>query len=93
MTTHRIENLSRRSVMAAAGVAIAAPWIGGARAQAAKLQVATTFTIIQDIAQNVAGDLANVVSITRPGAEIHDYQPTLRTSSGRNRRNWCCGTG
>ena len=36
----------------------------------------TTFTIIQDIAQNVAGDKAIVESITKPGAEIHDYQPT-----------------
>jgi manganese/iron transport system substrate-binding protein len=39
-------------------------------------KVVTTFTVIQDIAQNVAGDKANVVSITKPGAEIHDYQPT-----------------
>ncbi|SUC26687.1 Uncharacterized periplasmic iron-binding protein HI_0362 precursor [Providencia rustigianii] len=36
----------------------------------------TTFTIIQDIAQNVAGDAAIVESITKPGAEIHGYQPT-----------------
>ncbi len=36
----------------------------------------TTFTVIQDIAQNVAGDKAVVESITKPGAEIHDYQPT-----------------
>ena len=36
----------------------------------------TTFTVIQDMAQNVAGDRAIVDSITRPGAEIHDYQPT-----------------
>ncbi|MCE0495009.1 metal ABC transporter substrate-binding protein [Vibrio sp. DNF-1] len=42
----------------------------------ARLKVATTFTIIQDIAQNVAGDAADVVSITKPGAEIHNYQPT-----------------
>ncbi len=42
----------------------------------AKLKVVTTFTIIQDMAQNVAGDSADVVSITKPGAEIHDYQPT-----------------
>ncbi len=39
-------------------------------------KVITTFTIIQDIAQNVAGDAAIVESITKPGAEIHDYQPT-----------------
>jgi manganese/iron transport system substrate-binding protein len=39
-------------------------------------RVVTTFTIIQDIAQNVAGTSAIVESITRPGAEIHGYQPT-----------------
>lgn len=39
-------------------------------------RVVTTFTIIQDIAQNVAGTTAVVKSITKPGAEIHDYQPT-----------------
>jgi manganese/iron transport system substrate-binding protein len=41
-------------------------------------RVVTTFTVIQDIAQNVAGDAAIVESITKPGAEIHDYQPTPR---------------
>jgi len=40
------------------------------------LRVVTTFTVLQDIAQNVAGDKAIVESITKPGAEIHDYQPT-----------------
>ena len=38
----------------------------------------TTFTVIADMAQNVAGDAATVESITRPGAEIHGYQPTPR---------------
>lgn len=41
-----------------------------------KLKVATTFTVIADMAQNVAGDAADVVSITKPGADIHEYQPT-----------------
>ena len=41
-------------------------------------RVVTTFTVIQDIAQNVAGSAAVVESITKPGAEIHDYQPTPR---------------
>ncbi|SUT97923.1 MULTISPECIES: metal ABC transporter substrate-binding protein [Actinobacillus] len=45
-------------------------------AMAAPFKVVTTFTVIQDIAQNVAGDKAIVESITKPGAEIHDYQPT-----------------
>ncbi|WP_371932736.1 metal ABC transporter substrate-binding protein [Roseibium sp. MMSF_3544] len=41
-----------------------------------KMKVVTTFTVIADIAKNVAGDTAEVVSITKPGAEIHGYQPT-----------------
>ena len=41
-----------------------------------RLKAVTTFTIIADMAQNVAGDAADVVSITKPGAEIHNYQPT-----------------
>lgn len=45
-------------------------------AMATPFKVVTTFTVIQDIAQNVAGDKAVVESITKPGAEIHDYQPT-----------------
>ncbi|MBS6050794.1 metal ABC transporter substrate-binding protein [Haemophilus haemolyticus] len=42
----------------------------------AKFKVVTTFTVIQDIAQNVAGNAAIVESITKPGAEIHEYEPT-----------------
>lgn len=47
-----------------------------AAAQAEKLKVVTTFTVIADIARNVAGEAADVESITRPGAEIHEYRPT-----------------
>jgi manganese/iron transport system substrate-binding protein len=41
-----------------------------------RMKVVTTFTVLADIAQNVAGDAAEVVSITKPGAEIHGYEPT-----------------
>ena len=41
-----------------------------------KKKVLTTFTVIADIAQNVAGDKLTVESITRIGAEIHGYEPT-----------------
>ena len=41
-----------------------------------KKTVLTTFTVLADIAQNVAGDKLNVESITRIGAEIHGYEPT-----------------
>ncbi|MEJ5086904.1 metal ABC transporter substrate-binding protein [Brucella pseudogrignonensis] len=43
---------------------------------AEKFKAVTTFTVIADIARNVAGDAATVESITKPGAEIHEYQPT-----------------
>jgi manganese/iron transport system substrate-binding protein len=57
--------------------AVFAPSEGHAQAKAGKpFRVVTTFTVIQDIAQNVAGTSAIVESITKPGAEIHDYQPT-----------------
>ncbi|MBN3884031.1 MAG: metal ABC transporter substrate-binding protein [Nostoc sp.] len=41
-----------------------------------KKVVLTTFTVIADMAQNVAGDKAIVESLTKPGAEIHGYEPT-----------------
>ena len=68
--------LIRRAMAAGLALAVvAAPT--AAPAQARKpLRVVTTFTVIKDIAQNVAGSAAVVESITRPGAEIHDYQPT-----------------
>ena len=43
---------------------------------AAEIKVATTFTVIADMASRVAGEHAEIVSITKPGAEIHGYQPT-----------------
>ena len=41
-----------------------------------KMKVVTTFTVLADMASHVAGDVAEVVSITKPGAEIHGYEPT-----------------
>src|SRR5690606_34869692 len=40
--------------------------------------VLTTFTVLADIAENVAGDHLVVESITKVGAEIHGYEPTPR---------------
>jgi len=34
-----------------------------------KFKAVTTFTVIADMARNVAGDVAEVESITKPGAE------------------------
>lgn len=69
--------VSRRLLLAMAGAGLGGQAMAqGGRAPGWKPKVATTFTIIQDIAANVAGEAATVESITRPGAEIHDYQPT-----------------
>jgi len=50
--------------------------LGNAAQAAEPFKVVTTFTVIADMARNVAGDAARVESITKPGAEIHNYQPT-----------------
>jgi manganese/iron transport system substrate-binding protein len=64
----------RRLILAVGFIAATAP----AYAQNDRFKVVTTFTVIADMARNVAGDAAVVESITRPGAEIHEYQPTPR---------------
>ncbi|UWQ24215.1 metal ABC transporter substrate-binding protein [Leisingera aquaemixtae] len=61
---------------------VSAAAIAAAAASAAmaedKMKVVTTFTVLADMAANVAGDAAEVVSVTKPGAEIHGYEPTPR---------------
>lgn len=62
-------------LLAAAGmVLLAGP--AAAQAPARPKRILTTFTVLQDMAQNVAGDRAVVESLTKPGAEIHEYDPT-----------------
>lgn len=48
----------------------------GAAAGGAKPTVLTTFTVLADMAREVAGDHLTVESITKVGAEIHGYEPT-----------------
>ena len=45
-------------------------------AETDKFKVITTFTVIADIARNIGGDAAIVESVTKPDAEIHNYQVT-----------------
>ena len=71
MSLNQMKNRARGALL---GIALAAAC--GVSFAKEPFKVITTFTIIQDIAQNVAGDAAVVESITKPGAEIHDYQPT-----------------
>ena len=81
---------SRRTLLGALSLALASMATAGlmlgsqpahaadAASSAPKFKVVTTFTIIADMARNVAGDAADVQSITKPSAEIHNYQPTPR---------------
>ena len=62
--------MPRFALTLACALALAGP------AAAQKLQVVTTFTIIADMAQNVAGDAADVASLIPAGAEVHNFQPT-----------------
>lgn len=60
----------------AAIVGLAMAVLSGGATASETFKAVTTFTVIADMAQNVAGDAAIVESITKPGAEIHNYQPT-----------------
>jgi len=68
-------SIERRRLLAATVAALMLLPAYPALAQA-RFKAVTTFTVIADMARNVAGDAADVESITRPGAEIHNYQPT-----------------
>jgi manganese/iron transport system substrate-binding protein len=70
--------ISRRRALALGGGALTAAILPGCEPAGGddRFRVVTTFTVIADMARNVAGEAAVVDSITRPGAEIHNYQPT-----------------
>ncbi|MGH2342195.1 metal ABC transporter substrate-binding protein [Segnochrobactraceae bacterium EtOH-i3] len=68
---------SRRTVLAGlAGLALVSGFPALPARAEGKLKAVTTFTIIADMARNVGGDRVEVQAIIRPGAEIHNYQPT-----------------
>lgn len=66
-------NWIRLRTLLAALLVILLPQLAAAEG---KFKVVTTFTVLADMARQVAGDAAEVESITKPGAEIHNYQPT-----------------
>ncbi|GEM32865.1 metal ABC transporter substrate-binding protein [Nocardia neocaledoniensis NBRC 108232] len=58
-------------------LAVALTACGGVAAEDdGKKVVLTTFTVLADMARNVAGEHLRVESITKAGAEIHGYEPT-----------------
>ena len=64
--------MAATGVLVLSGCAGAGP--GGGSSE--KPTVLTTFTVLQDMTAAVAGEHVSVESITKPGAEIHDYEPT-----------------
>lgn len=87
--------LSRMRVLLFSGALALCPLAAASK----PFTVVTTFTVIADMAQNVAGKDAQVLSITKPGAEIHNYEPTpqdlikvqqadLVLWNGLNLENW-----
>lgn len=76
MSPHRLRTLPMAVLtavtIAATGTAIAASESGNND----PFKAVTTFTVLADMARNVAGDAAEVASVTKPGAEIHNYEPT-----------------
>jgi zinc/manganese transport system substrate-binding protein len=68
----------KKQLHALAAIALALGFVfanaGTARA-ATKIKTAATFTIIQDIAKNIAGDLAEVDVIVPADSDAHDYEP------------------
>ena len=68
----------QRIVLGFCSLAISAVCASPILASEDKFKAVTTFTVIADMARNVAGDAAIVESVTKAGAEIHGYQPTPR---------------
>ncbi|MGH6861352.1 MAG: metal ABC transporter solute-binding protein, Zn/Mn family, partial [Phyllobacterium sp.] len=87
-----IDGMRRRVLAAMTGAALSVLLMTAVPAAAQeKFKVVTTFTVIADIARNIAGDAAIVDSITKPGAEIHNYQPTpgdIRKAQGAQLILW-----
>jgi manganese transport system substrate-binding protein len=72
-----VRRTSRAAVAAVLFLSLAACGAGaGQGAEDQRPVVLTTFTVLADVAQNVAGDKLRVESITKAGAEIHGYEPT-----------------
>lgn len=74
----QINLMSKLALISASALALTSCGAGNAESSSTegKPQVLTTFTVLADIADNVAGEHLEVESITKVGAEIHGYEPT-----------------
>ncbi len=79
MTSHSLTRLASK-IAKLTLMTSCALWVSGCsgdpKTASSKKKIVTTFTIIADMAREVAGDAADVESITKPGSEIHGYEPT-----------------
>lgn len=68
----------RAAALAAACILLVSGCAAPPEANAAqdKPVVLTTFSVLADLVRQVGGDRVEVLSITKPGAEIHGYEPT-----------------
>lgn len=68
----------RAAALAAACILLLSGCAAPPEANAAqdKPVVLTTFSVLADLVRQVGGDRVEVLSITKPGAEIHGYEPT-----------------
>lgn len=83
LTDLRKSLMTHRGIRAMLGL-LACVLLATPATAADKFKVVTSFTVLADMARNVAGDAAEVVSVTKAGAEIHNYQPTPK-DIGRSR--------
>ena len=75
--SHKVPGMNQRTLMKPLfGTLLTLVLASPAAAADERLKVVTTFTILADMTRNVAGDLADVESLTKPDAEIHGYEPT-----------------
>ncbi len=66
----------QQALTAAAPVGDSSANTNAGRETAQPKRVLATFTVIADMAENVAGEAAIVESLTKVGTEIHGYEPT-----------------
>ena len=79
MPNFRIRTVERAAAAALVSASLTACSGGPAAAPPAaddRLYVVTTFTVLADMVAEVGGARVRVESITKPGAEIHGYEPT-----------------
>lgn len=64
------------SVLAACSAAPAVPAPAATQATQSRLKAVATFSVIDDLVRNVAGDKIEISTFVGPAADVHDFEPT-----------------